>query len=166
MNTSLDLRTFSPSGSQGLGGNSLASILTTHCAEVPVLAGVLVEALDTQAGTWQYTLDAGCSWRSIRTDLINRDCRRGLVLSLDAHLRVLPFGGHRGSARIAFHPVQFFQEDCNGIYRAYAPAEERPHLPSVALVLSLSAINGAPASVYAPRPRNKRALAAARHRAL
>ena len=91
-----------------------------------MLAGVLVESLDTQVGTWQYTLDAGRSWRVIRTDLINRDGRRGLVLSLDARLRVLPFGGQRGSARVAFHPVQFFQEDCNGIYRAYAPADERP----------------------------------------
>ena len=181
MNTSIDVRTSrlrttaahagsaSASGaarSNGLGGNSIGSIVSTHCAEVPVLAGVLVESLDTQVGTWQYTLDAGRSWRVIRTDLINRDGRRGLVSSLDARLRVLPFGGQRGSARVAFHPVQFFQEDCNGIYRAYAPAEERPHLPSVSLVLGLSAINGAPASVHVPRPRNKRALAAARHSTL
>ena len=64
-----------------------------------------------------------------------------MVVALSEH-----FGWEGLGARI---PVRCFQSD-----------------PSVALVLGLSAINGAPTSVHVPRPRNKRALAAARHSTL
>ena len=123
-------------------------------------AGVVIEHLDAQAGTWQFSMDEGQTWRAIRTDLINRDGNLGLALDCDARLRVLPFGGHRVSGvRVAFHTVQRRHGQGNGSYRAYASDEREDGCSrTVTLVLGLSAINGAPPAVHVPRPRNKRAL--------
>ena len=118
-----------------------------------------IEHLDAQAGTWQFSADAGQTWRAIRTDLINRPGNLGLALDRDARLRVLPFGGHRVTgARVAFHTVQRSHGQGNGSYRAYASEDRDGGSRSVTLVLSLAAINGAPPAVHVPRPRNKRAM--------
>ena len=79
----------------GLGGNSVALIVQEHCPDMLAAVGVVIEHLDAQAGTWQFSADAGQTWRGIRTDLINRPGNLGLALDRDARLRVLPFGGHR-----------------------------------------------------------------------
>ncbi|QLA80797.1 hypothetical protein EXV95_09255 [Acidovorax sp. JMULE5] len=150
----------SPQGSTGLGGNTLAQIVEDNCPGTQASAGVVIEHLDAQAGTWQFSMDEGQTWRAIRTDLINRDGNLGLALDCDARLRVLPFGGHRVSGvRVAFHTVQRRHGQGNGSYRAYASDErEEGCSRTVTLVLGLSAINGAPPAVHVPRPRNKRAL--------
>lgn len=165
MSSLIDLYTFrtraSNTQSSTLGGNSVQDIVAMHCAEMPGLAGVVIERLDAQIGVWQYSIDEGQTWQSVRTDLLHRDDPMGLALALHARLRVLPFGGQRGTARLVFHPVPFVGRG-NGIHRPYPPADERPEAPTVTLVLGLAAINGAPQSVHVPRLRNKRALAAAR----
>lgn len=146
--------------STGLGGNTLAHIVEENCPDLLVAAGVVIEHLDAQAGTWQFSTDEGQTWRAIRTDLINRAGHLGLALDRDARLRVLPFGGHRVSgARVAFHTVQRNHGQGNGSYRAYAPDERDGGSRTVTLVLSLGAVNGLPPEVHVPRPRNKRALA-------
>ena len=145
----------------GLGGNTLAHIVEENCPGMPVAAGVVIELLDAQAGTWQFSTDGGQTWRAIRTDLINRPGNMGLALDRDARLRVLPFASHRvDGARVAFHTVQRSHGPGNGSYRAYASEERDGGSHTVTLVLSLGAINGQPPAVHAPRPRNKRALAA------
>ena len=147
-------------GSTGLGGNTVAHIVEENCPDLLVAAGVVIEHLDAQAGTWQFSTDEGQTWRAIRTDLINRAGHLGLALDRDARLRVLPFGGHRASgARVAFHTVQRSHGQGNGSYRAYAPDERDGGSRTVTLVLSLGAVNGTPPEVHVPRPRNKRALA-------
>ncbi len=147
-------------GSTGLGGNTVAHIVEENCPDLLVAAGVVIEHLDAQAGTWQFSTDEGQTWRAIRTDLINRAGHLGLALDRDARLRVLPFGGHRVSgARVAFHTVQRSHGQGNGSYRAYAPDERDGGSRTVTLVLSLGAVNGLPPEVHVPRPRNKRALA-------
>lgn len=146
--------------STGLGGNTLAHIVEENCPDLLVAAGVVIEHLDAQAGTWQFSTDEGTTWRAIRTDLINRAGHLGLALDRDARLRVLPFGGHRVSgARVAFHTVQRSHGQGNGSYRAYAPDERDGGSRTVTLVLSLGAVNGTPPEVHVPRPRNKRAMA-------
>ncbi|PJI97198.1 hypothetical protein CLU85_1972 [Acidovorax sp. 69] len=145
--------------SSGLGGNTLAHIVEENCPDMLVAAGVVIEHLDAQAGTWQFSADQGQNWRAIRTDLINRAGNLGLALDRDARLRVLPFGGHRVTGvRVAFHTVQRSHGQGNGSYRAYAPDERDGGSRTVTLVLSLSSINGAPPAVHVPRPRNKRAM--------
>lgn len=145
--------------SSGLGGNTLAHIVEENCPDLLVAAGVVIEHLDAQAGTWQFSADQGQTWRAIRTDLINRAGNLGLALDRDARLRVLPFGGHRATGvRVAFHTVQRSHGLGNGSYRAYASEERDGGSRTVTLVLGLSAINGAPPPVHAPRPRNKRAM--------
>ena len=57
-------------GGTGLGGNTLARIVEQNCPGMPVAAGVVIEHLDAQAGTWQLSTDEGQTWRAIRTDLI------------------------------------------------------------------------------------------------
>jgi hypothetical protein len=148
-------------GSTGLGGNTLAHIVEENCPGLLASAGVMIEHLDAQAGTWQFSTDEGLTWRAIRTDLINRAGNLGLALDRGARLRVLPFSGHRVSgARVAFHTVQRSHGEGSGSYRAYASEElEDGSSRTVTLVLGLSAINGAPPVVHVPRPRNKRALA-------
>ena len=142
----------------GLGGNSVAHIVQEHCPDM-LAAGVVIEHLDAQAGTWQFSADAGQTWRAIRTDLINRPGNLGLALDCDARLRVLPFGGHRVTgARVAFHTVQRSHGQGNGSYRAYATEDREEDSSTVTLVLGLGAINGLPPAVHVPRPRNKRAL--------
>jgi hypothetical protein len=146
--------------STGLGGNTLARIVEENCPDLLVAAGVVIEHLDAQAGTWQFSTDDGQTWRAIRTDLINRPGHLGLALDRDARLRVLPFSGHRVSgARVAFHTVHRCHGQGSGSYRAYAPDERDDGSHTVTLVLSLGAINGTPPEVHVPRPRNKRAQA-------
>lgn len=165
MSPAIDIRTFRAHATtaqpSALGGNSIEDIVAEHCTDTPILAGVVIERLDAQIGVWQYSLDEGHTWQAVRTDLLHRDGPMGLVLALCARLRVLPFGGQRGMARLVFHPVPLGGGG-NGIYRPYPPADERPEAATITLMLGLAAINGAPKTVYVPRLRNKRALAAAR----
>ncbi|RZJ62331.1 MAG: hypothetical protein EON49_02585 [Acidovorax sp.] len=143
----------------GLGGNPVAHIVEENCPGTLAAAGVVIEHLDSQAGTWQFSTDDGQTWRAIRTDLVNRPGNMGLALDRDARLRVLPFGGHRVSGvRVAFHTVQRGHGQGNGSYRAYASDDREDGSRTVTLVLGLSAINGTPPAVHVPRPRNKRAL--------
>ncbi len=156
-----------PSEGVGVGGNCVAQIVHDNCPDLLVSAGVIIEHLDAQAGSWQFSIDNGLSWRSARTDLINRPGCMGLALDRDARLRVLPFSGHRVSGvRIVFHTVQRSHGQGSGSYRAYAPDERDGGSRSVTLVVGLNAINGMPPEVKVPRPRNKRAQAqSARERA-
>ena len=142
-----------------LGGNTLAHIVEENCHGMLPSAGVVIEHLDAQAGTWQFSLDDGHTWRAIRTDLINRPGNMGRALNRDARLRVLPFAGQRISGvRVAFHTVQRSHAMGNGSYRPYASDEREDGCScTVTLVLALAAINGAPPAVHVPRPRNKRA---------
>ena len=157
-----DPRTLPPSvapGGPGLGGNTVAQMVEENCPGMLASAGVVIEHLDAQAGTWQCSTDDGQTWRAVRTDLVNRPGNMGLALDRDARLRVLPFGGHRVSgARVAFHTVQRSHGQGNGSYRAYADDDREDGSPTVTLVLGLAAINGTPPAVHVPRPRNKRAL--------
>jgi hypothetical protein len=150
----------STSGGNSLGGNSVARIVEENCPGMLASAGVVVEQLDAQAGTWQFSTDEGQTWRPIRTDLINRPGNLGLALDRNARLRVLPFSGHRvNGARVAFHTVQRSHGPGNGSYRPYASDDREDGSRTVTLVLGLAAINGAPPVVHVPRPRNKRAAA-------
>ncbi|MFI8613922.1 hypothetical protein ACIGHN_00290 [Acidovorax sp. NPDC077693] len=143
----------------GLGGNSVDLIVEENCPGMLASAGVVIEHLDAQAGTWQFSIDDGQTWRPVRTDLVNRPGNLGLALDRDARLRVLPFGGHRVSGvRVAFHTVQRSHGQGNGSYRAYASDDREDGSRTVTLVLGLAAINGTPPAVHVPRPRNKRAL--------
>lgn len=138
----------------------MAHIVAENCADLSAAAGVMIEHLDAQAGTWQFSADQGKTWRAIRTDLINRAGNLGLALNGDARLRVLPFSGHRATgARVAFHTVQRSHGQGSGSYLAYASEEREAGSRTVVLVLSLAAINGEPPAVHVPRLRNKRALA-------
>jgi hypothetical protein len=143
----------------GLGGNTVAQVVESHCPAAHRFAGVVIEHLDAQAGTWQCSTDDGRTWRAVRTDLINRPGNTGLALDRDARLRVLPFGGHRvQGARVAFHTVQRSHAEGNGSYRAYAADDREDGSRTVTVVLELSAINGAPPAVHVPRLRNKRSM--------
>lgn len=152
-------RAASPQGAGGgVGGNSVAQILQDHCPDLALYAGMVIEQLDSQVGTWQFSTDSGHTWRTVRTDLINRAGSLGLALDRDARLRVLPFGGSRvSSARVAFHAVRRSPGQGNGSYRAYATEDREEDSSTVTLVLGLGAINGLPPAVHVPRPRNKRA---------
>ena len=143
----------------GVGGNTVALLLQENCADLPASAGVIFEYLETQAGTWQFSLDDGLTWRAIRTDLINRPGHMGLALDRDARLRVLCTGASREGARVVFHTVQRSHGQGNGSYRAYADEDREDGSPTVTLVLGLAAINGTPPAVHVPRQRNKRAMA-------
>lgn len=143
----------------GVGGNTVARLVQENCPHLLPSVGVVIEYLDTQAGTWQFSLDDGQTWRAIRTDLINRPGHMGLTLDHGARLRVVPLGTSREGARMVFHAVQRSHGPGNGSYRPYAPDEREDASLSVTLVLGLGAINGVPPAVKVPRPRNKRALA-------
>lgn len=148
----------------GVGGNSIASIITKHCQCMPAPSTVIVEYLDTQIGTWQYSTDDAKSWHTIRTDLINRPGCTGLELGHTARLRVLPLRDSMRSAaaRLVFHAAPRTLSEGNGSYRTYPPNDRGDGAESATIVLTLDDINGIPPKGYAPRPRNKRALAAQR----
>ncbi len=155
----VDPRSMAKGPAAGVGGNTVAHLLQENCAELQASAGVVIEYLDTQAGTWQFSLDDGQTWRAIRTDLINRPGHMGLALDRDARLRVLCTGASRDGARVVLHAVQRSHGAGNGSYRPYAPDEREDASLSVTLMLGLGAINGVPPAVKVPRPRNKRARA-------
>ena len=136
----------------------MIQILQDNCPELALHAGMVIEQLDAQVGTWQFSTDAGQTWRTVRTDLINRAGSLGLALDRDARVRVLPFGGNRvASARVVFHAVRRSHGQGNGSYRAYAGDDREEGSHTVTLVLCISAINGEPPAVHVPRLRNKRA---------
>lgn len=148
-----------PPAPAGLGGNTVAQVVHGLCPGMAACAGVVIEHLDAQAGTWQCSTDGGNTWRAVRTDLINRPGNMGLALDADARLRVLPFGGHRvQGVRVAFHTVQRSHGEGNGSYRAYADDDREDGARTVTVVLALAAINGTPPAVHVPRLRNKRAM--------
>lgn len=151
------------SDSGGVGGCAIAALLGTHAPQLYTGLGVIVEQLDMRTGTWQYSLDGGRQWHTVRTDILNRPAPMGLALDGAARLRVLPYvGSAHGPARIVLHAAQCAVGAGNGCFGAYA-AEGRPAgARSVTLVLPLATINGTPTGTPAPRPRNKRALAAQR----
>lgn len=146
----------------GLGGKSIARIVMEQCERRLMPMGVIVEYLDAQIGTWQYSMDEGESWRTIRTDIINRPGPMGLALESTAWLRVLPLGGglRSGVARMVFHAAQRAPFEGSGSYQTYPPDDRDDAACSVTLTLTLGAINGIPPAVSSTRPRNKRALAA------
>ena len=146
----------SVSGCAGLGGNTVGYLLQENGQDLSTMECVVIELLDTQAGTWQFSINGGHEWRTIRTDLINRPGYIGLALDRHARLRVLPFAGHRSEgARLAFHTVQRRLD--SGSYCPYADAEDRENTSkTVTLVVTLNAINGTPPEVKVPRPVNKR----------
>ncbi|MCL5741761.1 MAG: hypothetical protein M1430_13190, partial [Betaproteobacteria bacterium] len=119
----VDQRPVAAAGGAGVGGNTVAQLLQENCADMRASAGVVIEYLDTQAGTWQFSLDDGQTWRAVRTDLINRPGHTGLALDRDARLRVLCSGSNREGARVVFHSVQRGHGAGNGSYRPYAPDE-------------------------------------------
>lgn len=159
--SSAESSTAQRTAASGVGGNSVIQILQDNCPDLALYAGMVIEQLDAQVGTWQFSIDAGKTWRTVRTDLINRAGSLGLALDHDARVRVLPFSGNRvANVRMAFHAVRRSpgQGNSNGSYRAYATDDREEDSHTVTLVLSLGAINGRPPAVHAPRPRNKRAL--------
>lgn len=162
---SVAARAQAPDGAPSVGGKNIACIAMEHCQGVIAPTGVIVEYLDAQIGTWQYSLDEGAHWCNIRTDLINRPGYMGLALERTARLRVLPSGGgsRSGSARMVFHATHRAPGQNNGSYQTYPHDDRGDDAYSITLVLSLADINGTPPSVSAPRLRNKRALAAQRH---
>ena len=147
----------------GLGGCSVAQLLAASAQTMADCAGIVMEALDSRVGNWQYSLDDGASWRTVRTDILHSGQQRGLVLGLSARLRVLPYGGsaHK-KARMVWHAVRAIQARHSGCYCPYVSQGRDGAGPSVALELGLADINGTPASQRLPRQRNKRALAALR----
>ena len=149
----------------GVGGKSIACITVEHCQSAIAPAGVIVEYLGAQIGTWQYSLDGGVHWCNIRTDLLNRPGYTGLALARTARLRVLPSGtGSRGgSARMVFHATHCAPGQNNGNYQTYPHDDRGDDACSTTLVLTLADVNGTPPAVSVPRPRNKRALAARRN---
>ncbi|RYF73900.1 MAG: hypothetical protein EOO22_08095 [Comamonadaceae bacterium] len=59
--------------------------------------GIAITALDTSLGLWQYSLDHGKVWLTLRADLINGStAETALLLGADAKLRLLPFGELNG----------------------------------------------------------------------
>ncbi|GAB1385163.1 hypothetical protein MASR1M59_03110 [Melaminivora sp.] len=147
----------------GLAGRSLAELLAMHAPGLPTERGVILEHLDPQAGTWQFSLDDGVRWQTIRTDILGRRGPMGLALQGQARLRVQPFvGSAHLQARLVLHAAQ--RQVCldNGCYCAYDAEDRAPAARSFTLLLGLSAINATPSASPAQRPRNKRALAALR----
>ncbi|HVZ43898.1 MAG TPA: Ig-like domain-containing protein [Ramlibacter sp.] len=67
--------------------------------------GIAVTAVDASIGTWEYSLDAGISWRTIDAGLLDSTTNElALLLGPDAMVRLLPFADLNGdlSAAISF----------------------------------------------------------------
>src|SRR5689334_3747622 len=66
---------------------------------------IAITALNTSLGSWQYSLDSGATWLTIRADLIDSSTNElALLLGATASIRLLPFGELNGtlSAAITF----------------------------------------------------------------
>lgn len=130
--------------SRGPLGISIAVLVGAYGKGVLAPMGVILEYLDAQMGTWQYSLEGAAGWHNIRTDLINRPGHMGLALDAAARLRVLPIDDERprGGARIVLHAAQRSLGATNGCYQAYAAEDRDEAARSITLTLSLRAING------------------------
>lgn len=145
----------------GVGGNALSQLVKQCCPDIQAGAGFVIEYLDAHAGTWQFSVDHGHTWRLIRTDLINRPGHVGLALNANVRLRLLPAAGLRpAEIRMVCHGVPYSHGPANGCYQPYATEERDGCSCTITLALSLSAINGTPPAAHISRPRNKRMAAA------
>ena len=148
----------------GVGGNTVASLLLEHGDGLRLSDDAMIEYLDAQLGIWQVSVDDGDNWRTVRTDLINRARRMGLVVHADAMLRVLPGGAspRSGTPSMVLHALPGALGQETGAYRPYPPEDPDEAARSITLRLTAGDINGTPPVVWTARPRNKRALAAQR----
>ena len=79
-------------------GISVASLVVDGSISNAAMEAIAIEALDTSLGTWQFSLDAGSTWLTIRADLLNSTTNSlGLLLGPTSLLRLLPFGELSGN---------------------------------------------------------------------
>lgn len=122
-------------------------------ADGSAVKAIAITALDARLGAWQYSLDNGTSWLTIRADLINSGTNElALLLGPTAQLRLLPFGGLSGtlSEAITFRAWDM-SSGAQGNYVAIAGAGSGCSAFSSAAdtaSLTVTAVNDAP--TFAP----------------
>ncbi|TFW19979.1 hypothetical protein E4L96_10945 [Massilia arenosa] len=77
---------------------------------------MIVNDIDTNVGTWQYSLDGGASWLTMRADLIDGAANIGLVLDAAARIRLLPFGDASGDTSLQYHGWRTAGAAASGTY--------------------------------------------------
>ncbi len=64
----------------------------------PVPEAIAIEAVNTSLGAWQYSLDGGSHWLTMRAELLNSSTNTlGLLLGPTHLIRLLPFGDLNGT---------------------------------------------------------------------
>ncbi|MDF2466241.1 MAG: hypothetical protein K0Q43_4476 [Ramlibacter sp.] len=111
---------------------------------------IAIEAVNTSLGTWQYSLDAGATWLTIRADLLNSGTNTlGLLLGPTNMIRLLPFGDLNGTLAdgITFRAWDTSSGSA-GNYVVTTPGSGAFSLASDTASITVIAVNDAP--TFAP----------------
>ncbi|WP_158290254.1 putative Ig domain-containing protein [Ramlibacter sp. WS9] len=116
----------------------------------PSVEAIAIEAVNTSLGTWQYSLNGGTDWLTIRADLINSSTNTlALLLGPTDMIRLLPFGDLNGSMADA---VTFRSWNMGtgsaGNYVVTTPGVEFFSFDSDTASITVTAVNDAP--TFAP----------------
>jgi uncharacterized delta-60 repeat protein len=89
-----------PEGATHPTGITVAALVVDGSITGPdgAVEAIAITALNTSLGTWQYSLDGGFNWLTIRADLINSSANElALLLGSNDQIRLLPFGDLNGA---------------------------------------------------------------------
>ncbi|MDP1977638.1 MAG: hypothetical protein Q8K39_08270, partial [Undibacterium sp.] len=109
---------------------------------------IVIEAVDTRVGTWQFSLNGGATWLNIQADLINSTTNTlGLALGPTALIRLLPFGdlSQTASSSITFRAWDQSDGNPSGSYFVFNPGVGSVSAASDVATASVIAVNGASA---------------------
>lgn len=136
-------------GAPNPSGVTVASLVVDGSitdADGTAVEAIAIEALDTSLGTWQYSLDAGTTWLTVRSDLLNNTTNTlGLLLGPTDKIRLLPYGDLNGSVTNA---ITFRAWDMStgtaGSYVVTTPGAGAFSTASDTADITVTAVNDAP----------------------
>ncbi len=141
-----------PEGALNPAGISVAALVIDGSITDPdgAVEAIAIEAVNTNLGTWQYSLDGGSHWLTIRADLINSTTNTlGLLLGPTHLIRLLPYGDLNGTLSDA---INFRAWDMTsgsaGQYVVTTPGTGAFSSASDTASITVTAVNDAP--TFAP----------------
>ena len=108
---------------------------------------IAVEAVNSSLGSWQYSLDSGTNWLTMRADLLNSTTNTlGLLLPQTAQIRLLPYGTMNGtlSDAITFRAWNTSNGGTSGTYVVTTPGSDGYSTASDTASITVTSVNNAP----------------------
>ena len=140
-------------GDANPSGLSIADLVVNGSITDPdgaAVEAIAIEAVNARLGTWQYSLDNGGTWLTLRAELLNSTTNTlGLLLGPTNKLRLLPYGDLNGTLTDAITFRAWDQSSGTaGQYVVTTPGTGAFSAASDTASVTVTAVNDAPS--FAP----------------